>query len=424
MARRKIIAELMLEAERAETFWVCQDCLGNRSLKSLSPLVMEHHVCNVCHKRRGNVLTPKRIASFLKPRIPELFIVSPESQIETVLSLELVVGDIVESDSEALCAAIATALREQGDGPGDFYKLAHTYIPVPDPTEFTDDLQAYVSEEWNKVKLDLVHGQRFFNEKARRFFETLIFEALGAKNLNDPEKKAVILDLPEGTRFYRARVATSVAQARDYAKDAEAELGAPPKERAANGRMNASGVPLLYLAKELDTCIAEMRPSIDDIVAVGCFVSIAPLRFFDFGALKQDLCFEPLDRLHSWADELGVIRKFLEHLHDEIAKPVRVHDQDYVVTQALAEFIRYFPHERFDGISFQSVQRSGGTNFVLFGNEETLNPDAPPLSSVAQTEQACDRRLKFGVSLRSSDVVIHRVREVHYTSARVGFLER
>ncbi|QRI92959.1 RES family NAD+ phosphorylase [Delftia lacustris] len=424
MVRRKIIAELMLEAERAETFWVCQDCLGNRTLKSLSPSVMEDHVCNVCDQQRGNVLTPKRIASFLKPKIPNIFVVSPESQIETALSLEQVVGDIVESNSEPLCTAIATALRENGDGPGDFYKLAQTYIPVPGPSEFTDDIQAYVSEEWNKVRLDLVHGQRFFNEKARSFFETLIFEALSAKDLNEPEKKAVILDLPAGTRFYRARVAASVAQARDYAKDAERELGAPPKERAANGRMNASGVPLLYLAKELDTCIAETRPSIDDIVAVGCFISTAPLRFFDFGALKQDLHFEPLDRLQPWADELGVIRRFLEHLHDEIAKPVRVHDQDYVVTQALAEFIRFFPHEKFDGISFQSVQRSGGTNYVLFENIEALNPNAPPLPSAARTAQAVDTRLKFGVSLMSSDVVIHRVREVHYTSAPVCFLER
>ncbi|WP_369944454.1 RES family NAD+ phosphorylase [Xanthomonas medicagonis] len=71
----------------------------------------------------------------------------------------------------------------------------------------------------------------------------------------------------------------------------------------------------------------------------------------------------------------------LEYLHEEIARPVRLNETDYVVTQALADFIRYEKRLAFDGIAFRSVQREGGTNYVLFDrgvSDAIIAPDWRP----------------------------------------------
>lgn len=39
-------------------------------------------------------------------------------------------------------------------------------------------------------------------------------------------------------------------------------LGAPPKVRAGEGRMNPAGVPAFYGAFERETCVAELRPPV------------------------------------------------------------------------------------------------------------------------------------------------------------------
>ena len=124
-------------------------------------------------------------------------------------------------------------------------------------------------------------------------------------------------------------------------------------------------VPLLYVAADEQTAIAEVRPSIGDRVVVGEFISNRNLEFFDFTALTA-LQHNEI----SWFDpgyrERTDHRLLLEYLHDLIARPVRATDTDYVMTQALAEFIRYYRKQRFDGISFRSVQREGGVNYVIF----------------------------------------------------------
>jgi hypothetical protein len=420
MNHRSLFRNICLEADRADPSWICKDCLGNKTLKSLGSFAMEEYPCIACTKPSVDVVRPDRLADKLYKILPKYFCIASEHQADSAMNLNQIIGDMIESDSEIVCKAIADRLRASPEETQSFYSATNSYVLAPSPIETVGDLQSYVTEQWNEIKLDLMHGRRFFNKSAYNFFETLIFEALKAKDGEFPEKTAVILDLPVGTSFYRARVASNIAQALGYAKDAETELGAPPRERAVNGRMSASGVSLLYIAKDLETCIAETRPSIDDIVVVGRFFSTTPLRLFDFGALKNEIRFEPLDRFHPWAEKLSVLRKFLDYLHGEIAKPVRVNDQDYVMTQALAEFIRYFQNGYFDGISFQSVQHSGGVNYVLFGKEDDLSTEAPTQAKVTSSVSMQDRRLKFDVSLKPEDVTLHRVQGLSYTSKPIA----
>jgi len=49
-----------------------------------------------------------------------------------------------------------------------------------------------------------------------------------------------------------------------------------------------------------------------------------------------------------------------------IGLPVRTGEADYIMTQAMAEFLRFDVDGGFDGIIFGSVQSEGGTNYVIF----------------------------------------------------------
>ena len=49
------------------------------------------------------------------------------------------------------------------------------------------------------------------------------------------------------------------------------DMGAPPYWKAGRGRVQPEGVSFLYTATEVETALAEVRPSIGDTVAIGEF---------------------------------------------------------------------------------------------------------------------------------------------------------
>lgn len=65
-----------------------------------------------------------------------------------------------------------------------------------------------------------------------------------------------------------------------------------------------------------------------------------------------------------------------------IGLPVRTGEADYIMTQAMAEFLRFDVDGGFDGIIFGSVQSEGGTNYVIFSErndaENLSDPDWHP----------------------------------------------
>lgn len=61
---------------------------------------------------------------------------------------------------------------------------------------------------------------------------------------------------------------------------------------------------------------------------------------------------------------------FLRRLHDLISLPVVPgHEDEYLITQTLTEYLAHVHLPAFDGVIFRSVQRQGGANMVLFGRD-------------------------------------------------------
>lgn len=347
-------------------------------LKNLNGALLQDRVCCACGKTTQNALTPERIARFIRKDLPKHFQLDYGLYPGYELKLDDVVGCAIGCSSEVVQRAVSVYLENANADDEDFYCPGQEYSRIPSPFESKDHERWYAVGPWHRIAHELAHGRRFFNDTARSFFEWLIEEALETE---DPERvgtPVLVTTLDTGTVFYRSRIASGELEARSFAENAAAALGAAPKERADNNRMSPSGVPLLYVSREIDTCIAEVRPSIGDTVVVGHFHSTAPLKFFDFTMLSRRLQHAPLSFFDPSYQKRSEHRLLLQYLHEEISRPVRASDTEYVVTQALAEFIRYDKKWALDGIAFRSVQCEGGVNYVLFDRgapEAMIAPD-------------------------------------------------
>lgn len=405
------IRQSVLEAESAEPMWVCQDCLDDYMLKNLDGARQEERGCSACGKTTRSALTPERIARFIREHLPKHFQLDHGLYPGYELTLDDVVGYAIGCSSEAVLRAVSACLEDPNAGDGDFYWPGQEYCRTPSPFESEDHERWYAVGPWLHIAQELAHGRRFFNDTARSFFEWLIEEALEAE---DPERlgtPALVTTLDVGTAFYRSRIASGELEARSFAENAAIALGAAPKERAANNRMSPAGVPLLYVSREINTCIAEVRPSIGDTVVVGRFQSTAPLKLFDFTMLSPRLRHAPLSFFDPSYQKRSEHRMLLKCLHEEIARPVRASDTEYVVTQALAEFIRYDKKWAFDGIAFRSVQCEGGVNYVLFDRgapEAMVAPDWRPTFHLAISADAVSLHAIEGVrySYKSSSIPV------------------
>src|SRR6266403_5675311 len=83
--------------------------------------------------------------------------------------------------------------------------------------------------------------------------------------------------------------------------------------------------------------IAELRPGIGDMIAVGEFVTRVPLRVFDFTVFDR----RAEDR-HRFFDHSRY--DFITQMQAEISKPVRPHERQrkYIATQIVAEYLRSY----------------------------------------------------------------------------------
>lgn len=348
-------------------------------------------------------MTTAKLAELIANVLPEHFEIDYGLFPGYEMTLDDIVGKIIGSDSNVVRRAVAELLEDENAGEEDFYFLGQEYMRAQSSFDSEEHERCYVVGSWRRIADELTHGQRYFNDAARGFFERLIEEALGAVDPQRPGTPAVVTTHDAGTSFYRARVALNVLDAQRFSKNPEAELGVAPNERAANNRMSAAGVSLLYVSKHIDTCIAEVRPSIGDTVVVGRFQSTKPMRFFDFTVLDRWLAYQPLSLLDASYRSRAELRLLLRYLHHEISLPARANDTNYVATQALAESIRGEKNWAFDGIAFQSVQHKGGVNYVLFDR------------SASESIHWQGRRPTFHLEISSEDVSQHLVEGVHFS---------
>lgn len=229
--------------------------------------------------------------------------------------------------------------------------------------------------EWLDFERKIKMEARFFNRSAQAVL-TSIFDGLADHQTWDG--KEIIVQAGAGTKLtglYRARVFQSDEKLQLALEHPDKEIGSPPHRAAAAGRMNARGVSVFYGASSPDVALGEVRPPVGSRVVIGRFDFIRPVKLLDFEALRS------VSVSGSFFDPTYIRRleraEFLKRLSSRITMPVMPNDEpfDYLVTQAIADFLAADASPPLDGIIYRSVQgRKKGFNVVLFHKSALVEP--------------------------------------------------
>ncbi|QJX08622.1 MULTISPECIES: RES family NAD+ phosphorylase [Rhizobium] len=163
--------------------------------------------------------------------------------------------------------------------------------------------------------------------------------------------------LEPGQALYRARIHEDRLRTSRFTA---AEVGAPPAEKVKAARANQANRPVLYLAHNKSTALAEVRPWKGAAVALATVVTNRRLILVDL--VQRQLVKSPFFvELLKWRSELAGL---LYRLGQDMSRPVMPHEQDvlYKPTQLLALMIQ---QAGYDGCIYPSAMGSG-KNFVLF----------------------------------------------------------
>ncbi|WP_449432637.1 RES family NAD+ phosphorylase [Pseudomonas putida] len=358
---------------------VCWKCIGDSILVREIKEKGKASECSYCAEMRKCLSTnwlTQRVRSVLRWLIKQGDM-EPEFDSEGDIShyeqrgdsLSFWVTDVlgVDDESSSIIEAVCDGLQpnfrditngEESEFPTDASYVRRKHRPVR------------VEVRWQSFKKDILHGRRFFNDTAKPFLDWLFSDAetLGSYTSHRGNQN-VVKTLDTGTFFYRARRCDSWSAVQRVLKDAESRLGPPPHEVAKAGRMNPAGVPFFYGAFDRSTCVAELRPPVGGKVVSGKFMLTRPLRVFDFASLDEIYTRGAISYFDdNYLDE-SHRKAFLRRLHTTISYPVLPDDEnEYVVTQVIAEYLlSQFP-SGLDGVIFQSAQRreEGARNIVIF----------------------------------------------------------
>ena len=131
------------------------------------------------------------------------------------------------------------------------------------------------------------------------------------------------------------------------------------------------------------TCVSEVRPPVGSYVVVGKFELLRPVRLLDLGALSD--VFIKVSYFNPEYASLKGRAAFLQHLVNEISKPVmpRDVDREYLSTQFVASYLAHKVRPHLDGIIFPSSQtEDNGHNVVFFNRSRGVEPSNLPSGTV------------------------------------------
>jgi hypothetical protein len=155
-------------------------------------------------------------------------------------------------------------------------------------------------------------------------------------------------------------------------------MGPPSKHLATAGRSNCEGIPYLYLATEIETAIAEIRPWIGAQVTIGLFKIISDLRIVDTSDDKPKNALSLYEFVNIGQEDFDIKRRpnhrytsiekeeyIWGDINSAFSKPISPNDSPlkYLPTQFLSEKLKT---EGYDGVAYKSSLNEKGYNIALF----------------------------------------------------------
>lgn len=361
---------------------ICSDCIGEQYLKTKMEQDGIEGKCNYCGKS-GKTISIKELAHWVDKAIDDHFQrTSDQPDIYEYAALRDKESDYIWLRHGEPVTDVISEMAHIDDEPAEHIRqiLDDYYYDIDEAAmgeENPYDPEAHYEEKdgndyelrngWTYFQKSLKTETRLFNREAEKVLAS-IFEGMN-EHLTD-EFNPVIVDVGRDCHiehFYRARVFQSSEELEKALCRPDLEIGPPPFSSATAGRMNARGISVFYGATEPGVALAEVRPPVGSRVVVARFTIVEALRLLDVEALRSIYVEGSLfDSSHIRRLEKA---KFLRRLSDHITMPVMPEDEsaDYLVTQAIADYLASMEEPKLDGIIYRSIQNGGqGRNVALF----------------------------------------------------------
>lgn len=166
---------------------------------------------------------------------------------------------------------------------------------------------------------------------------------------------------PTDIPLFRARIYNDRKRTDRFSLD---EMGAPPPEKTPMGRVNKKGDPVLYLASDSGTALAEVRPWKGAVVAIASLKLTRPLYILNLS--KPYYVNSPffIEGLAHHCEVYALLNRFGE----ELSRPIMPHEKEsyYLPSHNICEKVQ---NAAFDGIAFPSAMGQGH-NIVIFKPDE------------------------------------------------------
>jgi hypothetical protein len=364
--------------------YICHSCVDDEFVsKYIKIHATGNHRCGYCNNRRKSVAlyelseTIHKIidANYIRRYDADLY---PGHNVGS--PAEDVISELIGVDYE-LSEEIHDLLKENYNDWHNDINLYDDDICYQRDRNLTHSLES----KWEEVKLSLQCEARFFNKNVKDFFDK-IFCDINTHQTQDGESAVITID--ENIHLFRARVFDNLNKVEDALKHPEKNFGPPPYQHATSGRMNANGIPVFYGSTSPTIAIAEVRPAVGSYVVVAQFRPVKTLRILDISALDKltssgGSLFDPV------AVEKMAISSFLRRLSKKLTIPISGirTDHEYLITQAISEYLSLSEAYALDGIRFRTTQQSQDTevdvndyNIVLFSKSSSVyDADNPQL---------------------------------------------
>lgn len=139
----------------------------------------------------------------------------------------------------------------------------------------------------------------------------------------------------------------------DETNSREAPLGC-----STEGRNNISGVSYLYLADNVETACAEVKPTVRQLISIAEFMAMDTIRIIDFSD----------DSILSDSDNVGddvLLSALFAKIMQQYYVPV-IDSAEYKATQIITDHIR---KTGIDGIAYKSFYCEKGKNYTIFNSD-------------------------------------------------------
>lgn len=310
----------------------CGSCFGDAFLSSeIEQRSIIKGRCDFCGNDNIDLIDPPELIDFLeKPLnvykendVPGAF------GIEQLLRKDWALFDKLEPQQAEMLLSLIF---------GDPTFIKKHYAPIK-------ERDSSAIQEWEYFREELKHRNRFFPKKFQPTKELKeLFGFLTARTEDIPVK------------VFRARICE---HADPYEID---QMGKPPARLSGNGRANPVGIPCLYVASDVGTAIAEIRPHKSELVCVADFEINERIQLADLRNPRKSISPFLLDD-----DQIKLLFKYMDYLcrlGEELTMPVlpKVAHLEYLPSQYICEFIKDCA---FGGVIYASALGSG-VNYAIF----------------------------------------------------------